>query len=266
MLQLNNRKQALDVGSLRRIGGSARGARSAGAKRAVSMRDEAPRVVGPKVAVVRGILDKQVDKVDRARRARRPRKSRTSVTVGATSAVSAGAAALLMYFFDPDRGRSRRIRNRDHLLGVGRRTTRRAVHSTTRVARYNVGKLHGATHVLRSAVPNGHHPRIEDTTINDKIRSEVLGRGRFAGMDVHVDCYRGVAHLRGEVPSDEDIKEFVAAVGRVSGVVGVESFLHTPGQVAPNKAAVMAAEASARNAAGDNGTGRRDEEQRLTPI
>lgn len=253
MLQTRHRTKQLDLEALARVGDSARGVWTAGLGRALAAAQEAPRVAGPKIAAARGVAGRHAERLRRARAGTRRRTPRTKVVVGAASAVAAGGGALLMYFLDPDRGRSRRIRSRDHVLGVGRRATRRTLHTTTRVARYNAGKIQGATHMLRSAVPNGHHPQIDDATITDKIRSEVLGRGLFSAMDIHVDCYRGVAHLRGQVSSEKDVKALVTAVGRVSGVVGVESFLHAPGQIAPNKASVFAAEASGRNAAAENG-------------
>jgi hypothetical protein len=166
--------------------------------------------------------------------------------IGIASATTT-AGALGMYFFDPDRGRTRRTRLRDRTLGVGRRTWRRTSRGMTRRAHYSAGRMRGAGHHLRRALPHATRGPVDDVTLKDKIQSEVLGREPFSSADIHIDCYKGVAHLRGQLRSVTEIHELISAVKAVEGVERVESFVHTPGEVAPNKAQVMAAEASAMN-------------------
>lgn len=180
---------------------------------------------------------------------------KSPVLTGAASLAAAGVGAVAMYFLDPDRGHARRAGSRDHLLGIARRATRRALRSTTRRAHYSAGRLRGATHTLKSAMPNGHHGIVDDITLADKIRSEVLGREPFTCETVHVDCYHGVVHLRGEIDSAQTVDQLISRVRRVEGVTDVESFLHPPGVVAPNKASALAAEASAlrEGSPSDNG-------------
>jgi osmotically-inducible protein OsmY len=56
---------------------------------------------------------------------------------------------------------------------------------------------------------------------------------------INVDACQGVIHLRGELPSPEAIDRVTRAVRRVAGVETVESYLHLPGQPAPNKESVL---------------------------
>jgi osmotically-inducible protein OsmY len=56
---------------------------------------------------------------------------------------------------------------------------------------------------------------------------------------VNVDAYQGVVHLRGELSSTKVIEKLTESVGRVHGVERVESYLHLPGQSAPNKESAL---------------------------
>jgi osmotically-inducible protein OsmY len=56
---------------------------------------------------------------------------------------------------------------------------------------------------------------------------------------VNVDAYQGVVHLRGELPSMKVIEQLSESVRRVHGVERVESYLHLPGQSAPNKESAL---------------------------
>jgi osmotically-inducible protein OsmY len=56
---------------------------------------------------------------------------------------------------------------------------------------------------------------------------------------VNVDAYQGVVHLRGELLSTKLIEQLTESVGRVQGVERVESYLHLPGQSAPNKQSAL---------------------------
>jgi osmotically-inducible protein OsmY len=76
-------------------------------------------------------------------------------------------------------------------------------------------------------------------TLAQKVRSEALGRAMFRGCSISVDTCDGVVHLRGELPSTELAELLEHAVAQVPGVRKVESFLHLPGQVPPNKEAAL---------------------------
>jgi hypothetical protein len=145
-----------------------------------------------------------------------------------------------MYFFDPDRGHSRRVKARDQLLAVLRRTTRAA----ERRARYGAGKLQGRAHGGLSHIRHQLHRAHEepdDVTLAQKVRSEILGRPPFSDLHLNVDTCQGVVHLRGEVSSGENIEQLTQEVEKVDGVKTVESYLHLPGETALNKRAAVKA-------------------------
>ena len=104
--------------------------------------------------------------------------------------------------------------------------------------RYVGGRFERVRHELLDHPDRG---PVDDVALAQKIRSEVLGRSTFHGRPVSIDSCQGVVHLRGELPSIDVITELERAVERVPGVQKVESFLHLPGQAAPNKQAVLTA-------------------------
>src|SRR5262245_58068291 len=168
------------------------------------------------------------DRLTNMRLKTRPRR-RTIVT-----AALVGAAAA--HYFDPDRGRARRAQLHDQTLAAGRRIARQADRMGRRRVLYlrdhAVGSVRHAWHNVGRMQP-------DDTTLTQKIRSEVLGRAEFRPYSITVDAADGVVHLRGQVPAQRAIDDLIAAVERVHGVGRVESYLHLPGETAPNKQAVL---------------------------
>lgn len=149
-----------------------------------------------------------------------------------------GAAAA--YLLDPDAGRGRRSRLRDQAGALVRRGQDRADELSRHASNVIEGKLHelaGTGDIDRA---------MDDTTVADRIRSEVLGRRDLAAGEVVVNVEDGVAYLRGEAPIAGTIEEIVDRTKAVSGVRAVENLLHQPGTPAPNKRA-------ARSAAGPSG-------------
>jgi osmotically-inducible protein OsmY len=106
-----------------------------------------------------------------------------------------------------------------------------------------MGRLEGAGHETLGHLRRD-HARFDDATLADKVRSEVLGRVEFGGSRVNVDACKGVVHLRGELPSTKVIEKLTESVTRVQGVERVESYLHLPGQSAPNKESALQANAT----------------------
>jgi hypothetical protein len=152
--------------------------------------------------------------------------------------VGAVGGAVAAHLWDPDRGRARRARLHDQTAGALRHVRRRLAREGRRRVRYSEGRARGLWHRV---TPHA-RPTPDDGTLAQKVRSEVLGRGQFHQLDVHVDTHNGVVHLRGEVPSQMRIGELIRAVEAVDGIRRVESFLHLPGQVAPNKQGAHLAE------------------------
>ncbi len=153
--------------------------------------------------------------------------------------VAAGAA--LMYFLDPERGRTRRVRTKDQLLGTVRQSARRTQRRVEAAGQYSRDRATGLAHELRH--PHGEAPD-NDRTLVDKIRSEVLGGPRFATATINVDAVDGVVTLRGQLDHPDEIRDVRDAVARIPGVRTVESYLHLPGTPAPNVAESVHADSS----------------------
>jgi hypothetical protein len=74
-----------------------------------------------------------------------------------------------------------------------------------------------------------------DHTLEDRVRSEVLGRAEFDRLGVLVNDVEGVVELRGAVADEQVVGQLVQAVRGVRGVRDVVDLTHRPGQPAPNK-------------------------------
>ncbi|MDP9341020.1 MAG: BON domain-containing protein [Actinomycetota bacterium] len=117
------------------------------------------------------------------------------------------AGAGFAYFWDPDRGKVRRDTALDQLRAVLGRSGRR--------------------------MPDEVY--VEDTRLKDRIESGVFSSHDLPKGQVNVTVVDGVAELRGQLQTPEDINRLVRGVERVPGVVDVRSMLHLPGTPAPNK-------------------------------
>lgn len=87
--------------------------------------------------------------------------------------------------------------------------------------------------MLRGAVHHVTHPLpglpVDDVTLVDKIKSEVLGRDPFAHWRITLDAVGGRVSLRGEIPDASQAATLEHEVRRVAGVVEVVNYLHVPG-------------------------------------
>lgn len=134
--------------------------------------------------------------------------------------IGAALGALLVYFFDPERGRSRRVKARDMSVARVRRAARGARKMRVRAE----NKAEGVRAGLR---PDGEGADLNDPTLEHKIESEVLRD--FPKGKINVNVEHGRAVLRGELDQPEQIKALEAAVGAVPGVREVENLTHLRG-------------------------------------
>lgn len=104
-------------------------------------------------------------------------------------------------------------------------------------ARYAQGQMEGAK--ARASGAGTFTPE-DDIDIVQAIR-QAFASLEFPTSDVSIDAVDGVASLRGQVQESSQIQDLSRAVERVPGVVEVQSYLHTPGTPAPNKAASLEA-------------------------
>jgi hypothetical protein len=101
---------------------------------------------------------------------------------------------------------------------------RRALHPLARRVSGLRGRLRGDIYRLRRSRPN---PDVVDLVLADRIRS-TLGplEKRLDLPHVHVMVHDHIALLHGDVSSYREVDEIDTAVAAVSGVAGVDSWLH----------------------------------------
>jgi osmotically-inducible protein OsmY len=139
----------------------------------------------------------------------------------------AGAAAA--YLFDPVSGRGRRTRLRDRTGAILRRGGTRV----DKLSRHATNVMEGATHDLEG------HPAdraMDDVTVADRIRSEVLGQRELSTAGLVVNVEDGVAFLRGELDDPALVETVVDRTKSIAGVRSIENLIHLPDSPAPNKA------------------------------
>ena len=93
-----------------------------------------------------------------------------------------------------------------------------------------------ATGVMLEMRPNQTAPD-NDRTLADKVRTEMFRRPDAPSEAVNVSVVDGVVYLRGEVDNLDQVQHLVDDALAVTGVMGVESMLHTPGTPAPTNGA-----------------------------
>jgi|SRR5687767_12459906 osmotically-inducible protein OsmY len=140
-----------------------------------------------------------------------------------------GAAAA--YLFDPLSGGGRRARLRDRTSAILRRARWRG----EKLQRHAGNVIQGKMHKIRD-LGEADRP-MDDATIAQRVRSEVLGRPDFRADDIIVDVENGLARLRGQMEHPGRIEVIVDLTKKIPGVRAVETFIHAPGSSAPNKAA-----------------------------
>lgn len=149
-------------------------------------------------------------------------------------ALAAIAGALVEYLWDPDRGRSRRAVTRDQ----ARATIRHGVRQLRRYALYRQGQALGVMeesfHIF---VPDNPFP--DDSTLRDRIESELFRDGSVLKGEIGINVARGVVELRGQVDDRADIARTEEKARLIPGVHSIHNYLHLPGTPAPNKAPAL---------------------------
>ncbi|HEX5480314.1 MAG TPA: BON domain-containing protein [Dehalococcoidia bacterium] len=168
-----------------------------------------------------------------------PRKGRRRATNGLVlTFASIGAGALLMYYIDPELGRRRRALVRDQLTHVRHVFTSDIPRRAEQRGRFFRGVARGVRHNALSPLRNGHEIEVDDETLVDRVRSEVLRSRDIHPGEINLDAYEGTVTLRGQLQHQGQIRELIEATGDVEGVRRVRSYLHLPGTIAPNKAEI----------------------------
>lgn len=142
-----------------------------------------------------------------------------------------GSGAAAAYFFDPDRGRARRAQARDQAQAVLRRRQADAERQARHEANVDLGK---AVEAHGGGIPRP----VDDVEVTNVVRQALAALDVDTG-DVTVESVDGVVTLRGQVASRDGVAAVEKAAGGAPGVVELQSFLHTPGTPAPNKASSL---------------------------
>jgi osmotically-inducible protein OsmY len=153
---------------------------------------------------------------------------------------SIGTGATLMYFFDPQRGRTRRAKLADKFVRLANRSTDKA----DQTSRYLGARAYGLTQRVKHAGPT--EPPPTDEALADKIRSEVLTRHQYPKGQINVSVHGGIAELRGTLDDRNAIETLERDVRKVEGVLDVRNLLHRAGEPAPNVEDALAAQERAR--------------------
>jgi osmotically-inducible protein OsmY len=142
--------------------------------------------------------------------------------------LTAGTIAGLAYFFDPDRGRTRRAQARDRAAAAMRRLVRRAERLGRGAGAQAYGLKQQATH--RTEEPRD----LDDVTLARKVETEIFRDADAPKGQVNVEVVKAVVTLRGQVDTPDLIEELERQTRKVTGVRDVENLLHTPDTPAPN--------------------------------
>jgi hypothetical protein len=129
-------------------------------------------------------------------------------------AAAAGAGAMLMYFFDPDRGKARRIAVRDRAT------------STVRHGKETVEGMYAdfsnRAYGVKAEIDRRLHPKpVDDRTLAARVRSK-LGRLCSHPHAIGVETHTGGVILTGHVLVDE-VDRLLLAVRLIPGVKTVEN-------------------------------------------
>ena len=146
-------------------------------------------------------------------------------------ATAAALGAVVTYFFDPDRGRTRRIRAKDRSVATFRRIGRR----TQRLRRATGAETYGLWQKATHRTPADPEP--DDSTLAHKVESELFGDPTIPKGKININAEDGIVVLRGELDDPKQLDTLEDTVRKIPGVAGVRNLLHLRGEPAPNKAA-----------------------------
>ena len=144
-------------------------------------------------------------------------------------------AGTFVFYFDTVSGRRRRALARDQASRVGH-VIGRVPKRIGRRGRFVRGVARGVVHNAPLVSSNGTHAPADEETLVARVKSEIFRDAPVTAGTVNVDAYEGCVTLRGQLPSESDMRRLVAATKKVEGVTEVRSYLHLPDELPPNKA------------------------------
>jgi osmotically-inducible protein OsmY len=78
-------------------------------------------------------------------------------------------------------------------------------------------------------------PNLDDNSLRDRVESELFRFPEISKGEININVEGHVVVLRGQVEDQATIDMIVDLVRDIPDVRDVQSFLHVPGTVAPNK-------------------------------
>ena len=144
----------------------------------------------------------------------------------AAGLVALGASLGLL--FDPRSGKRRRRMLRDRPLAAARHGGRRAERAA------HLGAVKTQALVARTRHLATPPKRYDDTTLVDKVESEIFRFREIPKGKLNVDAANGIVSFRGQVERPEIIAEILEKAREVEGVRAVENLMHLPGTEAPH--------------------------------
>ena len=172
-------------------------------------------------------ISSQIRKQTKAARKRLPSRRGRSTWPMISGAI---AGALTVYFFDPERGRTRRAQFMDW-SGARLRRGQRALDQVVKRTGDSASTL--PQRMVR--LQTGPRP-VDDLTLKDRVESEIFCSPDLPKGQINFDVESAVVTVRGQVDNALQIAKIEKAVLKVPGVRGVENLLHVDGTPAPNKA------------------------------
>lgn len=160
----------------------------------------------------------------------RPRSRRGASAGSSLGSVVLGAAAgaVALFFLDPQQGRRRRRMMADRVGAVTRRGSRRV----GRLTRHAGATLSAARDRVAS-LRTDDEP-VDDTTLTDRVESQVFRDHELPKGELNIDTVGGVVMIRGQVDEPGVMNEILARTWRVEGVKDVRNLMHLPGTPAPH--------------------------------
>lgn len=126
---------------------------------------------------------------------------------------------VVAHLWDPDNGRSRRLRLVDRFAA----RLRRGVDEASARARYEVGRAQGAVH---EAGPARDFPA-DDAELLQKVRSEALGPSGVSTAQLEIHVNDGEVTVRGVSPGPDEERDLMSRIEGVTGVRRVRNELRS---------------------------------------
>jgi len=166
----------------------------------------------------------------------RTKETRSPFRIPVRTLLAAVAGAALMYFLDPERGRSRWTLLRDRTAGTVRHLSRHVERAGRRAIADVYGVRQKVTHLRPEETEAPNDPDLVQRVETELFRDPDIPKGA-----ININAENGKVILRGQLERPEMIHAIERKVRKVHGVQEVENLMHLPGTPAPNKEAALCA-------------------------